>query len=125
MKTSTLIALCSSIASALFAAEPSAQTNAASIYRVSVAYDLIRDKPSSPDQIITPWENNNLRTRLQDFYREHDRWPTNAIEFLGAGRTTTRFGQIVLTPLSDGRLDASLVLHQYVNRMVVTRPEKP
>ena len=80
--------------------------------------------------VTSAMESGDLSGRLQEFYRQHDRWPTNGVEFAafadpqGTTNTTTRLGEFVLTPLSDGRLEASLVRTTSVSRVVVERPRQ-
>jgi len=82
--------------------------------------------------VITSFmQSSRLSPDLQDFYQKHDRWPTNAAEFVayadprGSTNTTTRYGEFVLSPLDDGRLEASLVRTNGVSHIIVERPSKP
>ena len=103
--------------------------------------------------VSSAMESSDLSAQLQEFYRQHDRWPTNGTEFAesanvqgatnalpsarlqrafagvgipqGTTNSTTRLGEFIFTPLSDGGLEASFARTTIVSRLVVEKPHQP
>ncbi len=103
--------------------------------------------------VSSAMERSDLSAQIQEFYRQHDRWPTNGTELAafakvqgttkvlpsarlqrtfaavgipqGTTNSTTHLGEFIFTQLSDGRLEASFTSTTSVSRLVVEKPCQP